>query len=140
MVEVNYFAVIASALMAMVLGFLWFGPLFGKQWIASMGWTDADIQAAKSKSMTRGYLIQAVGALLMAFVMAHSMEFAMAYLGSTGVSAGLMGGFWNWVGFIAPVTLGYVIWDNKTWGYWFITAGYYLVLLCAMGIVFALWR
>jgi len=31
----------------------------------------------------------------------------------SGVSGGLMSVFWNWLGFIATVTLGAVLWEGK---------------------------
>jgi hypothetical protein len=30
--SINYLAILASAIVAMPVGFLWFGPLFGKAW------------------------------------------------------------------------------------------------------------
>ncbi|MDO8488446.1 MAG: DUF1761 family protein [bacterium] len=37
MVPVNYLAILAAAVLSMVLGFLWFGPLFGQTWMKLMG-------------------------------------------------------------------------------------------------------
>ena len=107
----------------------------------AMGWTP-ERQAAMSaqKGMALQYGIQAVGSLVMAFVLAHALIFASTYLNETGISAGLQTGFWNWLGFIAPVTVGAVLWDGKPWKLWFITAGYYLVSLLLMGIILALWK
>ena len=36
---INLAAVLAAALAAFVLGFLWHGPLFGKLWMRLMGFT-----------------------------------------------------------------------------------------------------
>lgn len=141
MVPVNYFAVVTAAVISMVLGFLWYGPIFGKPWMAMMGITPNNIAAAKEKGgMGTSYVLMMVGSLFMSYVLAHSIVFAGAYLAVTGVSAGLQAAFWNWLGFIAPVTLGTVLWENKPWKLWFINAGYYLVSLCLMGITLALWK
>lgn len=139
MVPINYLAVIASAVVMMGLGFLWYGPIFGKQWIALMGWTPEQVAAGMQKSMTKNYVIMALGALIMSFVLAHSIVFAGSYLNVTGVSAGLQAGFWNWLGFIAPVTVGTVLWDGKPWKLWFLNAGYYLVGLLLIGVLLAVW-
>ncbi|MBI2610525.1 hypothetical protein HYW60_01140 [Candidatus Kaiserbacteria bacterium] len=40
---------------------------------------------------------------------------------------------------LSPISRGSVLWDNKSWKYWFITSGYYLVALLLMGVVLALW-
>lgn len=142
MVPVNYLAIIVSAVAAMVLGFLWFGPLFGKEWIRLMGIPDekvAEMKAKGMKSMASTYAFQAAGALLMAFVLAHALIFASTYLKAEGISAGLQAGFWNWLGFVAPVTLGSVLWEGKPWKLWVLNAGYYLVTLLVMGVILALW-
>ena len=38
--SINYLAVLACAIVAMPVGFLWFGPLFGKAWARHMGFGD----------------------------------------------------------------------------------------------------
>jgi len=139
MIDVNYLAVIVSAIAAMVLGFLWYGPLFGTQWIAYMGWSEADMAAAKAKGMAKTYLIMTISTLVMSYVMAHAILFGTTYTNTFGAVGGLMGAFWYWLGFVAPVTLSAVLWEGKPWGYWFLTAGYYLVSLCMMGVILALW-
>ena len=128
----------------MVLGWLWFGPLFGKQWMATMGWTPERMAAmrndpAMKNKMMRGYALMAVGALLMAFVLSHSIVFAGSYMAVSGISAGLQAALWSVVGFIAPVLLGAVLWENKPWKWWFIMVGYYLADLLVMGVILGMW-
>ncbi|MBI5644836.1 DUF1761 domain-containing protein [Candidatus Kaiserbacteria bacterium] len=141
-VPINYLAVIVAAIANMVLGFLWYGPLFGKTWSHLMGWGEMtpDKMAAMQKKARLGYAVSFVGALVMAFVLAHALVFASTYLKVEGVHAGLAAGFWNWLGFVAPVTVGAVLWDGKPWKLWFINAGYYLVTLLIMGEILALWK
>ena len=139
MVPINYLAVLASTVIMMALGFLWYGPIFGKQWMVLMGFTTESIEAAKAKGMTKSFALMALGALFMSFVLAHSLIFASAYLNISGIGAGLQAGFWSWLGFIVPVSLGSVLWDGKPWKLWFINAGYYLVGLLLIGTLLALW-
>ncbi len=137
-VPVNPLAILLCVIASVVIGSLWYGPFFGKQWMKIVGIEMPKTMTPKvKKMMMKSYGIQIVGSIVMAFVMAHSMVFAMAYLGITGVSAGLQGGFWNWLGFVAPVLLGPVIWEGKPWKLWFINAGYHLVNLCVMGVIIA---
>jgi hypothetical protein len=138
-VPINYVAVLAAAVVSMVVGFLWYGPLFGKMWIKGMGWTKADMEKAKKKGMAKQYGLMFVGSLVMAYVLAHATVFAAAYTHMMGVPAGLMSGLWNWLGFVAPVTLGSVLWEGKSWKMWALNNGYYLVTLLAMGVVLAVW-
>lgn len=138
-VPTNYLAVLGAAIVSMVVGFLWYGPIFGKIWMKEMGFTKEYMEAAKKKGMGKSYAIMFVGSLVMSFVLHHALVFASTYLLASGVSAGLMAGFWNWIGFVAPVTLGSVLWESKSWKLWFLNNGYYLVTLCAMGVTLALW-
>ena len=144
MVDVNYLAVLAGALSNMVIGFLWFGPLFGKQWIGLMGFDPAKAEEmktqAKAKGMGKYYAGAFVGALVMSYVLAHSIEFAGFYMLVDGVKAGLSTGFWMWLGFIVPVTLSSVIWEGKSWKLWMFNLAYWLVALLAMGAIIAGWK
>lgn len=142
MVPVNYLAVLASTIVMMALGSLWYGPLFGKQWMALMGFDPAriaDMQAKGAAAMWKSYAIMALGALLMSYVLQHALIFATAYLGTTGVGGGFQVGFWNWLGFVAPVMVGSVIWEGKPWKLFIINAGYYLVGLLIIGALQAMW-
>ncbi|RJQ34056.1 DUF1761 domain-containing protein [Candidatus Parcubacteria bacterium] len=139
MIPINLLAVIGAAAAAIVLGFLWYGPVFGKKWMQEAGLTEEKLNAAKAKGMGKTYTIMVVSTLIMSYVLAHSLLFANTYLNTSGVSAGLQAGFWNWLGYVVPVSLGAVLWDGKSWTYWFITAGYYLASLLAMGVILALW-
>ncbi len=139
MVPVNYLAVVVSTIVMMGLGYMWYGPVFGKQWRALMGFTKESMEAAKKKGMGKSYAIMALGALAMSFVLSHSLVFASTYLHTSGVAAGLQVGFWNWLGFVVPVSMGTVLWEGKPWKLWFINAGYYLVGLLLIGVLLALW-
>ncbi len=135
-VTVNYLAILLCGVVSMVLGSLWYGPLFGKMWMSLSGVS----MGGEKKSMTKSYLIAFVGALIMAFVLAHALVFAAAYLKASGVSGGLMAGFWNWLGFVAPVTLGMVLWEGKSWKLWTLVNGYHLVQLLIFGVILSLWK
>lgn len=139
-VPINYLAVLAGAVASMTLGFVWYGPLFGKQWIALSGMTPEEMEAAKTKGMAKEYALTFVGSLAMSYVLAHAIVFASAYFSFGGVRAGLAAGFWNWLGFIAPVTLGTVLWERKPWKLWFLNNAYQLLTLLVMGTILALWQ
>ena len=90
MVPVNYLAVLCSAVVMMVLGGLWYGPLFGKQWMALMG-IDPEkgqgMQAGGMQGVWKSYALMALGALIMSFVLSHALVFASTYLNISGLSA-----------------------------------------------------
>ncbi len=135
--SINYMAVIVAAIVNMVLGFLWYGPLFGKPWMKMMGYSKEDMEKAKkSGMMPKLYAITAVGALVMAYVLAHFVQ-----LGSSATAMdGAMVGFWVWLGFIATTTLSSVLWERKPWSLYALNNGYYLVLLLINGALLTVWR
>ncbi len=138
---VNYWAVLACGAMGMLMGFVWYGPLFGKQWMALTGMTRADMEAAQKNpsKMYRSYAIAFAGALVMAFVLSRGIAFGNAYLGSSGVPAALISAFWFWAGFVAPVLLGPVLWEKKPLRFWMISAGYYLASMLVMAVIISVW-
>ena len=109
-ITINYYAVIAAALANMVIGFLWYGPVFGKYWKGLMGFTDESMKAMKMTplmAMVGGFIT----ALIMAYVLAHFI-----ILGGAGnIATGAQIGFWIWLGFVSTVLLGSVLWENKSW-------------------------
>ncbi len=139
MVHINFLAVLAATASNVVIGFLWYGPLFGKPWAALSGFTEETMVAAKAKGMGKNYALMMLGAFLTAFVLAHALVFASAYTNTHGIPAGLMCGFWNWLGFIVPLSMGSVLWDGKPWKLFLINVGYQLVALLAMGCILAVW-
>jgi Protein of unknown function (DUF1761) len=139
MVPINYWAVLVAAVAQMILGALWYGPLFGKPWAKMMGFTAEKMKEAKAKGMGKSYAIMTIGALIMSWILAHAIVFAGAYLVFYGVMAGIATGFLNWLGFVAPVTISSVLWEGKSWKLWSLNAGYYLVGLCLMGAIIAGW-
>ena len=135
MIPVNYWAVLVAALFTIVLGFLWFGPLFGKYWMRLVGLT-----ADTMKPGALDLVVWIGGALLMSYGLAHVLETANAYTHMSGAKSGLATGFWLWLSFVVPVSAGIVFSERKPRALWLIIAGYYLVALCGMSVILALWR
>ena len=44
--EINFGILGLAALVPMVIGFVWYGPLFGKTWMDEMGFTEASLKEA----------------------------------------------------------------------------------------------
>lgn len=137
-IEVNYLAILVSAIASMVIGSVWYGWLFREKWMSLMGYNKENMGKMKM-TRNKAYAIQFVASLVMAYILSHSLIFASAYLDASGWMAGVSAGFWNWLGYIAPVTLGMVLWENRTWSLWFIVASSHLVTLIVMGVILSLW-
>jgi|SRR3989344_4496687 len=131
---INYLAVLVAAIAAHVLGFLWYGPLFGKKWMQLMKLTDKDKEKAKQKGMATAM----VGSFLSTLVMAGVLAFLVDLAGAS-VANGLMLGFLTWLGFLATSQMGMVFWENKPWALYMLQTGHYLVSLLVMGAILGVW-
>mgnify|MGYP001614354345 FL=1 len=136
--DLNFWAVLVAALCNMVLGFSWYGFLFGKAWMKEMGIDKlSKKETATMKEKDKKSMWMAAGAaLLTTYVMSHFVD----YLEAATVSEGLQLGFWLWLGFVAPIMLGIVLWEGKSWKLYAINVSYWLVVLLIMGSILAVWQ
>ncbi len=134
-VDVNLVAVLVAAVVSYVIGWIWFSVLFGKAWTRLSGFTGKKMEAMKKKGMAKSYLLMFVGTLVMSYVLAQFVDYAGAVTFGDGMTAG----FWLWLGFIAPVQLGMVLWGEKPWTLYFIDTFHNLVALLVMGGILAVW-
>ncbi len=134
--EVSYLGVFLAAIAAMIVGGLWYSPLlFGNHWVKLMGYSKADVEAAKKKGMARGYALGFVSALLTSWVLA----LLILWFGATNYAAAAQLAFWVWLGFNVTIFLHNIAWENKPWGLFVINALHNLVsLLVAAAILLAL--
>ena len=131
-VPVNYLAVAVAALASYIIAAVWYGVIFSTTWKKLTGTTDM-------KPAPLNIILVLVGSFLMSYVLYHSIAFGDAYVKMGGIPGGLMGGFFNWLGFIAPVTLMTKLYEKKPWGLWFLDNAFWLISLLAMGAVLSLW-
>ena len=141
-IAVNYLAVVVATVVAMPLGFLWFGPIFGKSWAAHMGM--ADMEQPDSGAMMKSMAIFAVGNFLIVYVLAHTLGVwrASAWGLSPDISPmelTLYSAGFTWLGFFLPVQMNKVAWEMKKWGLVGINAGFDLVRLVVFSAILAYW-
>jgi hypothetical protein len=132
-VHVNYLAVFVAALANYVIATLWYAVLFSKLWKNLTG--IPDMKPSPVKMVTVFF-----GSLVISFVLLHSIVFGNEYVKMSGVSGGLMGGFFSWLGFIAPVTLTNVIYEKRPWKLWLLDNAFWLVSLLVMGAILSAWQ
>ncbi len=132
-VPTNFLAVAVAALVSFGLGALWYAVLFGKAWRRLSG-------TAEVKQSALSLIVVLIGSLVMSFVLHHAIFFANAFLKTSGVGGGLMVAFFNWIGFIAPVTIGVVTYQKKPFALWVLDNAYWLLSLLVMGIILSVWQ
>lgn len=134
--EINYLAVLVSAVLGFVIGMVWYSPfLFGNIWMKLSGISKTSMEKSKKKGMALFFLGAFAGGLVMSFVLAYFINIA----GATTALEGAQTGFWSWLGFIAPVMLGTVLWEGKSFKLYVINVLHYLAVLMAMGSILAVW-
>lgn len=133
---INLWAVLSAAVVSMLIGALWYSPvLFGNAWIKLSGISKEDIEKTKEKGFGKTYLAAFGGVLITSYVMAHIIDYVQAATFLQGAETG----FWLWLGFVAPVLLGIVLWEGKPVKLYLINAAQYLVSLTVMGGILAVW-
>ncbi len=129
--QVNWVAVVLGAVFSMLLGFLWYGPLFGKLWLRSIGKKQEELSSNAGM-----YVFAFLGALVSAYVLA-------VLVGALGITAWWRGAV---LGAIVSVGIGSMaalvngIFHRIPGVAWLLFAVYQLVLNAAEGLVFAVWR
>ena len=127
--HVNYLAVIAATVSAMVIGSLWYGPVLGKQWMKENKFTGEDIKA--SGPMWKTILVT------MAMYLIASFGLSM-YLGEApDISFGAFAGFATAFFWIGTSKFNNVTYEGQSKKLWLIHFGYDIVVYTVMGIVIA---
>lgn len=131
--SINYLAVVVAALSSFVVGWLWYGPLFGKTWMKLHGFTEEGLKDGTLSMpviMVVNYIATALAALAIAMFLGPEATAGF------GIFAGLMIAiFW-----IATSRLNDVLFEKKPWGLFFINVGYNVVIYVIMGAVLGAWH
>jgi hypothetical protein len=131
-VHVNYLAVLIAAVAQYAIAFVWYSLIFGKVWGKLTGITDM-------KPAPVNMILVFFGSLVMSYVLYHSITFGDYYVKMTGVPGGLMGGFFDWLGYVMPVTLSTKLFEKKPWGLWLLDNAFWLISLMVMGAILSCW-
>lgn len=119
--HVNWLAVVIAAAANIVIGYVWYMPaVFGKRWQAASGQTMA-------QPAPQMYIVLIITSLLAAYVVGLL----------AGGAGGVNGAAWGlvlWL-LVASVMAGAVLFEGKSWTYWSINAGYWLLSLLVMGAI-----
>jgi len=130
-VDLNYVAVVVAAVIPMLLGALWYSTaLFARPWMRAVDRTEQELKGAQL-----GYVISAVGALLMSYALARIVRWAEVDDLWNGALVGLL----VWVGFVATVLAVTTYFAGRPRQLWLINAGYQLVALVLVGALHGVW-
>jgi hypothetical protein len=127
-------ALIAAMVLSVVLGFIWYGPLFGKTWMLLNGMVMPDPKPGMRR-MFQPTLLSFMSAIFITFVLGFSIAIHNAFYLTTGLVPGLSIAFLMWLGFIVPVYLNLSGWEGKPWKLFFINTGYWFVFMMLTAVL-----
>jgi hypothetical protein len=157
--EMNYLAILVATLATFVVGFLWYGPLFGKAWMAENGFTKEEL--GKS-NMLKVFGLTFVFTLFFAFFMQVLVIHQFGALGMIGGDVtkgsqsfvdfmaeygtafrtykhGALHGLMSGIFFAFPMIAVNGLFERKSWKYIFIHAGYWTVNMIIIGAIVCGW-
>ncbi len=136
MFKVNWLAVIAAGFVPLIVGALWYGPLFGKRWLALMEKTAEEIQEGFDPLRTYGL------SLVLALATAYILAQLLATTGGSGGSAmaGVHVALMALIAFVLPVAHQGVAFERRKAGLAWLNVAYNGVALTLQAVVLAVWR
>ncbi len=160
--EFNIYAVLVAMLVTLVIGFIWYSPkVFGTIWMKESGMTE---EKAKQGNMIKIFGLTILYSFMLAFMMTALTVHQFGALGIIGgpdfiekalpsyaafmadygtafrtYQHGALHGFMSGVFIALPITAINGLFEQKSWKYMAINAGYWIVCMTLMGAVVCRW-
>ena len=125
---INWIAVVIGVVLSNALGFLWYGPLFGKPWMKALGKSASELQASPTS-----YVVTVVTSFITMIVLAVAIN----AFGSASVVDGAIVGVVLYAGLAGAPTYVGTTFEGRPVTVWYINALYNVVVFGVMGAVFA---
>src|SRR3989344_13062 len=132
--EVNYLGVLIAAIVNIIIGFLWYGPLFGKLWTKESGIPLKKLENKKNKKVGSTYIAMFASSLIFSCVLSIILNSIEINLIIDAILTAVL----IWFGFFAAIMLGQILWERKSLKLYLINSFYYLFSLILMSIVIVL--
>ena len=129
MPAVSLVATLVATILGFILGALWYGPLFGRRWMAAVGLTPEQIQRTASPAKTYGttFVLGLVASYIFGLYLGPNPGRAFAV--TAGAAAGL---FW-----VATSLATNYLFEGRPAVLIAINGGYHAVRFTLMGVAFA---
>ena len=127
---VNWVAVLIVMVFSMVLGTLWYGPVFGKLWLR--------LREKSADEITSGPGMY-IGSALLALVAAYVFAVVLNSIGIDTIGGGILTAAVVWMGIGAATGLTAAIFNETKLGVWLLNAAYELVVFVGAGILYTAW-
>ncbi len=128
---INYLAILIAALGSMVVGYLWYGPLFGKYWRELKGYTPETMK----ETSVRTIAFSGVCSLVTAFVLALFVQ----YLNPIDVGGAFMLALLAWAGFVVTTHANYVLYEERNVKLYALNLAHHFAAILVASLVITLW-
>ncbi|WP_396144133.1 DUF1761 domain-containing protein [Flavobacterium sp.] len=161
--EFNFYAILVSAFSSLVVGFVWYNPkVFGTVWMNETGMTE---EKAQKGNMLKIFGLTFVYSLMLAFIMSALVVHQFGALGMIGgpdfiatakpsyaafmadygdnfrtFKHGALHGFMSGLFLGLPIIAINSLFEQKSWKYIAITAGYWTIIMTIMGAIICGWK
>jgi hypothetical protein len=121
----------------MIIGGVWYGPIFGKLFMHVQGWDkrSKEENEAMMKAAKWSYLWQFVASVVMFTV----LSFLMYATNATGQGGAVALAIVIWIGFVVPLSFGQMLWGGKMTIFW-LTIGNMLLTLIVGAAIIGAWK
>lgn len=159
----NFYAVLVSSFITLLVGFIWYNPkVFGTIWMKETGMTE---EKAQKSNMLKVFGLTIFYSLMLSFLLPVLVIHQFGALGMIGgpefvatakpsyatfladygtefrtFKHGGLHGFMSGLFFALPVTAVNSLFEQKSWKYILINAGYWIVSLTLMGGIICAWE
>ena len=129
--QLNWLAIIASALSTFVIGGLWYSPLlFQKGWMKENNFTREDPKR-----------LSAPAVFGLSFILSLIMSLNLAlFIGDGNIIYGVIAGFLAGFGWVALAIGILSLFENRSLKYFLINGGYMVVSFTLMGLILGAWK
>ena len=132
MIEINYLAVLVAGMVPMVIGAIWYGPIFGKRWLRLMDTSEEEIARDFNPLKTYG----------VSFLLALATAFGLSVLldGFSGALHGVHAALVAVIAFVLPVGYQSVAFERRKTGLFALNLGYNLIAIMSQAILLSIWK
>lgn len=133
-VTINYLAIIVCGILALGIGAIWYGPLFGKPWMKAHGFNESDL--VKDFNPVKIFSLAMAAHMIIAYILAY----LMGYLNAYSLSGVFYTSFFSWLGFLfLPMFINFLF-SRKSIKLLMIESLYFLLFFIVAAFLISIWK